>query len=47
MVGLPVGATYTAVVENRQILIYDGFTPWASRWRNWEQPFVEWAERVG
>ena len=27
--------------------VYDGFTAFQSSWRNWEHPFVEWAERAG
>ena len=26
---------------------FDGFTTYQSAWRNWELPFVEWAERAG
>jgi hypothetical protein len=27
--------------------VYDSFSAWASCWRNWEHPFVAWAERAG
>ena len=41
------GVTYTARLDEGQIKIYDGITTWESGWRNWEKPFVEWAERAG
>lgn len=41
------GVTYTAKLEGEKIKIYDGMTTWESGWRNWEKPFVEWAERAG
>lgn len=41
------GATYSAKLDDGQVQIFDGFTPWESGWRNWEQPFVEWIERAG
>ena len=27
--------------------VYDSFSSWANCWRNWEHPFVAWAERAG
>ena len=41
------GATFAARLEDDQINLYDSFTYWESGWRNWEGPFVAWAERAG
>ena len=41
------GITYTLKSGRQQLRVYDGFTAWESGWRNWEQPFVVWAERSG
>jgi hypothetical protein len=41
------GVTYTAKLDGGRIKIYDGMSVWESGWRNWEQPFVQWAEREG
>ena len=41
------GITYTAKADEGKIKIYDGMSTWESGWRNWEKPFVQWAERAG
>jgi hypothetical protein len=41
------GTTYVLKLENKIIKVYDGFTSWESGWRNWEYPFVFWAEQEG
>ena len=41
------GITYTLKSDWKQLRVYDGFTTWESGWRNWEQPFVVWAEQSG
>ena len=41
------GGAYTVNKEYNVLNVYDAFSAKYSGWRNWEQPFVEWAERAG
>ncbi|MBI83737.1 MAG: hypothetical protein CMJ81_11115 [Planctomycetaceae bacterium] len=41
------GTTYTAKLDGEHINIYNGFSAWQSGWKNWEYPFVRWAEKAG
>jgi hypothetical protein len=38
---------YKIKKNGRRLDVYDGTPYWECGWRNWEQPFVAWAERAG
>ena len=40
-------AGYRVKKLGNQLHVHDGTTAWENGWRNWEHPFVSWAERVG
>ena len=40
-------AAYHVKLQEGQLHVYDGTTFWGAGWRNWEQPFVAWAEQAG
>ena len=40
-------AGYMVRKLGNQLCVHDGTTAWENGWRNWEHPFVAWAERVG
>lgn len=40
-------AVYRIKREGNRLEVYDGTPWWECGWRNWQQPFVAWAERNG
>ena len=40
-------ASYTVRRRGDGLAVYDGTAGWESCWRNWEEPFVRWAEAAG
>ena len=40
-------ASYTVRRRGDELAVYDGTAGWESCWRNWEEPFVRWAEGAG